>query len=97
MTWDDLSHADTVRVEIKYRDPSYELDGELYFPAEYEDWQPGPVWVRGDLCCHTETMCFECIETWNLDHQIRLVLDLMWCDPPRMVVLEIDQLGDDDA
>lgn len=66
-----------IRVEVRYRDPSYEDEtGTLFFPPEDEDWREGPDWIADPAdCAHSETMCRGCLETWNIDHKIRMTFD----------------------
>ena len=67
-------NAQVEQVFVRYRDPSYEKDGELFMLPD-DDWQPGPPWVEPDDCLHAETMCRECMLTWQEDHKLLVIMD----------------------
>ena len=98
---DDFEKIDAGRitVQVKYRDPSYENErGELFYPPEDDDWRAGPDWLLPDDCEHSETMCAVCLETWQIDHRIRLTFEdhdgtVVDVDEMRAKALEDDSDG----
>lgn len=63
----------SIRVETMLKDPSYELNGEVYMDAALTDWTPIEVTTDPTECNHLEMMCPECTGSWQADHWIRVV------------------------
>ncbi len=68
-----------IRMEVLLRDPgSHTADGtELVPEPQWLEWAEVAYLhpfdkMRGRMCDHSETMCLECVESWNADHYIRM-------------------------
>ncbi len=74
----DFDNDPIVKMEVLLRDPGSTLDGvELVPEPKWLEW--GEVEylhpidkMRGKECEHGETMCLECVKSWNADHYLRM-------------------------
>jgi hypothetical protein len=58
---------------VQLKDPSFERDGQLYVSStDLTDWREVPYILNAKECEHTETMCPECIATWEIDYFVKV-------------------------
>jgi diaminopimelate epimerase len=63
-------------IHVMDRDPSFEKDGILYIPDDFDAWyEIVGGWRQPDNCDHAESMCGNCIWSWNEDHIVVLTIE----------------------
>lgn len=71
-----------ISATVQSRAPYFwDKDDTMFLMEDGFEWNPVP-WRSRDACTdefsereHCETMCWECIESWAIDHHVRLTFD----------------------
>lgn len=62
-----------MRVQVRILDPHYyDRNGYLHIDADSLGWSEVPL-STNDVCEHSDTICFECLESWTYDYEVRFV------------------------
>lgn len=58
--------------EVRLYDPEgYTPDGDMFITPDAMAWHQVP-YVSSSGCGHQEQMCGGCVDTWGIDHEVRL-------------------------
>ena len=58
--------------KVRIYDPqSYNPDGTMFVDPAALEWNE-VAYLEPDLCDHQESMCRECRDSWEIDHEVQL-------------------------
>lgn len=69
-----------VVVEVMLREPWYRdsTSGSTFPMTDAMRWSSVPFQLEAD-CAHHETVCWSCVDTWAIDHHVRVwQRELLW-------------------
>lgn len=81
-SWQGVVLDDTVKVKVRLRDPYYTNNstGAVTPMTDSFPWAEVPLVEEERFCQHGVTVCADCIDSWHIDHLIRLQMNnqIVW-------------------